>query len=89
MYLVHLPLFHIANHKQQVIAVGKLLSEEAMKVYKAAYEKDPTEPLVIFVKGKSVLQDVLDQGSFIGDIYHGSPVRKGYVIVTFSLFQST
>jgi hypothetical protein len=89
LYLVHLPLFHFANHRRQVIATGTLLSKEATKVYKAAYKKDPTEPLVIFSREKSVLQELLGRGSFVGDIYHGSPVRYPYVIVTFSLFRLT
>ncbi|KAF8328625.1 hypothetical protein F5887DRAFT_897525, partial [Amanita rubescens] len=78
LYLVHLPLFNIANHKRQIIATGTLLSEEAMKVYRKAYEKDPTEPLVIFDRNPSKLLEMLQQGSFVGDIYHGSPIRKGY-----------
>jgi hypothetical protein len=84
LYLVHLPLFDIANHKRQIIATGRLLSEEAMKVYKEAYEKDPTEPLVIFDRNPSKLLEMLEQGSFIGDIYHGSPIRKGYAVVSLS-----
>ncbi|KAM6489886.1 Pyridoxal phosphate-dependent transferase [Amanita muscaria] len=77
LYLVHLPLFNIANHKRQIIATGTLLPEEAMEVYKKAYEENPTEPLVIFDTNPSILLEMLQEGSFIGDIYHGSPTRKG------------
>lgn len=82
LHLVYLPNFFKANNQRQVILTGRLVSAEAMNVYRTAYRKHSQEPLVIFTSRKEVLQQILKNGSFFGDIYHGRPERYQYVFIT-------
>jgi hypothetical protein len=79
LHLVHFAIFNIADYRQQIVAVGRLDSEP-MEVYKAAFEGNPKEPLVIFTAENEDLTGMIERGHFVGDIYHGSPFRYGYAV---------
>lgn len=83
LHLVYLPNFFRANNQRQIILTGRVESTEAMDVYRGAYQKHSQEPLVVFTARKGVLLQILKNGSFIGDIYHGWPERYQYVLITF------
>ncbi|PVF93464.1 PLP-dependent transferase [Serendipita vermifera] len=78
LYLVHFPVFNVANHRQQIIATAEI-SELVMAVYRQAFVQNPHEPLVVFTVGGETLEETLERGSFKGAIYQGSPFRYLYI----------
>ncbi|KAF6815192.1 hypothetical protein CSOJ01_03644 [Colletotrichum sojae] len=68
LYLIHLPMFHVANHRQQLI-VGATFDEESKVVYDSMKKANPTEPLILGTQRKVMLQDVVENhGRFKGQI---------------------
>ncbi|KAK8120714.1 pyridoxal-dependent decarboxylase conserved domain protein [Apiospora kogelbergensis] len=57
IYLIHLPMFHVANHRQQLI-VSASFNARAKAKYDALKRSNPTEPLILVTKQKVMLKDV-------------------------------
>ncbi|KAK7992840.1 pyridoxal-dependent decarboxylase domain protein [Apiospora saccharicola] len=60
IYLVHLPMFHEANHRQQLI-VSANFDAAAKAKYDAMKRASPTEPLILVTKQKVLLRDVAER----------------------------
>lgn len=60
IYLVHLPMFHEANHRQQLI-VAVSFDAAAKAKYDAMKRANPTEPLILVTKQKVLLRDVVER----------------------------
>jgi hypothetical protein len=82
LYLVYLPMFNIANHRQQVIITGRL-SGDAMKKY---IETKKNKDVVFTIHTKSAalsdlktLDQIINDKKFTGDIYEGLPNIYGLV----------
>jgi hypothetical protein len=59
IYLVHLPMFHVANHRQQLIMSADFdsLSQEKYITLKKA---NPTEPMILVTQQKIYLRDIVE-----------------------------
>ncbi|KAK7932402.1 pyridoxal-dependent decarboxylase conserved domain protein [Apiospora marii] len=60
IYLVHLPMFHEANHRQQLIVAARFDAAAKAK-YDAMKRANPTEPLILVTKQKVLLRDVVER----------------------------
>ncbi|KAI0869502.1 pyridoxal-dependent decarboxylase domain-containing protein [Hypoxylon argillaceum] len=68
IYLIHLPMFHVANHRQQLIVPVEFDKESAEK-YIAMKNSNPSEPMILVTQYKTMLKDVVEnQGSFKAQI---------------------
>lgn len=88
LYLAYLPMFHITNHKQQVIVTGEL-SPDAVRAYLELQRQYRDSVFTIHtVSGVlgdlKTLDQILKDGSFVGDIYRGLPSIYGYVCFSLS-----
>lgn len=68
LYLIHLPMFHVANHRQQLIVAAEFDPESKIE-YDRMKRANPTEPLILVTQRKVMLQDVVEKrGKFKGQI---------------------
>ncbi|TGJ78751.1 hypothetical protein E0Z10_g10012 [Xylaria hypoxylon] len=68
IYLIHLPMFHVANHRQQLI-VSVEFDESSKNKYVAMKTSNSSEPMILVTQNKTMLQDVVDNyGRFKGQI---------------------
>ncbi|KAL0768837.1 hypothetical protein CaCOL14_008145 [Colletotrichum acutatum] len=68
IYLIHLPMFHVANHRQQLI-VNASFDEKSKAKYIALKKSNPTEPMLLVTQRKIMAKDVIEQkGHFDGQI---------------------
>ncbi|TEA15040.1 Aspartate 1-decarboxylase [Colletotrichum sidae] len=68
IFLIHMPMFHVANHRQQLI-VSASFDERSQAKYAALKKSNPTEPMLLVTKHKVMLKDVVEQsGGFHGQI---------------------
>ncbi|KAJ0306665.1 hypothetical protein COL516b_004458 [Colletotrichum fioriniae] len=68
IYLIHLPMFHVANHRQQLI-VNASFDEKSKAKYIALKKSNPTEPMLLVTQRKVMAKDVIEQkGHFDGQI---------------------
>ncbi|KAI0517404.1 pyridoxal-dependent decarboxylase domain-containing protein [Xylaria bambusicola] len=59
IYLIHLPMFHVANHRQQLIVSAKFDKASKQK-YVAMKRSYPAEPMILVTQNKTFLKDVVD-----------------------------
>ncbi|KAF2762538.1 PLP-dependent transferase [Pseudovirgaria hyperparasitica] len=70
VYLIHLPMFHVANHRQQLI-VSVELDEKSKAMYRSLKQHNPTEPMILVTQTKVELPDIVSSergGTFVGQI---------------------
>lgn len=68
IYLIHFPMFHVANHRQQLI-VSVDLDERSRDAYVELKRSNPTEPLLLVTQNKTFMQEVVaNNGAFAGQI---------------------
>ncbi|KAK1446929.1 hypothetical protein CCUS01_02488 [Colletotrichum cuscutae] len=68
IFLIHLPMFHVANHRQQLI-VNASFDEKSKAKYIALKKSNPTEPMLLVTQRKFMAKDVIEQkGHFDGQI---------------------
>ncbi|KAK1715386.1 hypothetical protein BDP67DRAFT_617791 [Colletotrichum lupini] len=68
IFLIHLPMFHVANHRQQLI-VNASFDEKSKAKYIALKKSNPTEPMLLVTQRKVMAKDVIEQkGHFDGQI---------------------
>lgn len=61
-------MFHVANHRQQLIVPVEFDKESAEK-YIAMKNSNPSEPMILVTQYKTMLKDVVEnQGSFKAQI---------------------
>ncbi|KAI0161298.1 pyridoxal-dependent decarboxylase domain-containing protein [Xylariaceae sp. FL1272] len=60
VYLIHLPMLHVANHRQQLI-VAVEFDEKSKKKYIAMKRSYPTEPMILVTAQKTMLKDVVER----------------------------
>ncbi|KAI1821208.1 pyridoxal-dependent decarboxylase domain-containing protein [Xylaria intraflava] len=60
MYLIHLPMFHVANHRQQLI-VSAEFDKASQDKYIAMKKSNPTEPMLLVTQNKTMLKDVAEK----------------------------
>jgi hypothetical protein len=71
IFLIHLPMFHVANHRQQLIIRVDLQNAEtkAKDKYIAMKKASPTEPMLLVTQRKTFLQEIVQtNGTFLGQI---------------------
>ncbi|KAI1494277.1 pyridoxal-dependent decarboxylase domain protein [Biscogniauxia mediterranea] len=61
VYLVHLPMFHVSKHRQQLI-VSAVLDKKSMVDYVTLKNAKPNEPMLLVTKNKVLMQDVVHNG---------------------------
>ncbi|KAF9872470.1 pyridoxal-dependent decarboxylase domain protein [Colletotrichum karsti] len=68
IYIIHLPMFHVANHRQQLI-VSAEFDEESRRKYIAMKNANPWEPMILVTQHKVMLRDVAEkEGGFKAQI---------------------
>ena len=70
-YLVHLPMFHVANHRQQLIVKADFenIDTKSKDKYLALKKSNPNEPMILVTQHKTLLKDIVQtNGTFIGQI---------------------
>ncbi|KAI1330742.1 pyridoxal-dependent decarboxylase domain-containing protein [Xylariaceae sp. FL0255] len=68
IYLVHLPMFHVANHRQQLIVSVDFDSVPKAK-YIAMKKSFSSEPMILTTQNKTMIQDVVkNNGKFKAQI---------------------
>ncbi|KXH29421.1 hypothetical protein CSAL01_12654 [Colletotrichum salicis] len=68
IYLIHLPMFHVANHRQQLI-VNASFDEKSKAKYIELKKSNPTEPMLLVTQRKVMAKDVIEaKGHFDGQI---------------------
>ncbi|TDL20030.1 PLP-dependent transferase [Rickenella mellea] len=72
LYLVHLPMFSMANQRFQLVITGDL-PPVAMEAYVDARRKNPTSYFTLANAKKEILADMLERGSFEAVINQGLP----------------
>ncbi|KAI0970816.1 pyridoxal-dependent decarboxylase domain-containing protein [Xylaria arbuscula] len=60
IYLIHLPMFHVANHRQQLI-VSVEFDRASKEKYVAMKRSYPSEPMILVTQNKTMLKDVVDK----------------------------
>ncbi|KAI1311839.1 pyridoxal-dependent decarboxylase domain-containing protein [Xylaria venustula] len=60
IYLIHLPMFHVANHRQQLI-VSVEFDRASKDKYVAMKRSYPSEPMILVTQNKTMLKDVVDK----------------------------
>lgn len=61
IYLIHMPMFHLANHRRQLIVSAKI-PPEAMQKYVDAKNAHPNETFILFTHQKEDLSALLSDG---------------------------
>ncbi|KAI3338448.1 pyridoxal-dependent decarboxylase domain-containing protein [Ustulina deusta] len=59
IYLIHLPMFHVANHRQQLI-VSVEFDKGSKDKYVAMRRSYPSEPMILVTQNKTMLKDVVE-----------------------------
>ncbi|KAI0407849.1 pyridoxal-dependent decarboxylase domain-containing protein [Xylaria palmicola] len=68
IYLIHLPMFHVANHRQQLI-VSADFDQTSRDKYVAMKRSYPSEPMILVTQNKTMLRDVAEnRGRFKAQI---------------------
>ncbi|KAH8205832.1 hypothetical protein TruAng_000108 [Truncatella angustata] len=68
IYLIHLPMFYVANHRQQLI-VSVDFDEKSKTKYKTMKNANPTEPMILFTQRSTYLPDIVsNNGTFTAKI---------------------
>ena len=70
IYLIHMPMFHMANHRQQLILQVDM-DEEARSSYRDLKRCNPTEPMLLVTQEKTFLREIVEsdqEGEFIAQI---------------------
>ncbi|KAI1110545.1 pyridoxal-dependent decarboxylase domain-containing protein [Nemania sp. NC0429] len=68
IYLIHFPMFHVANHRQQLI-VSADFDQTSKENYAAMKSSYPSEPMILVTQNKTMLKDVVESnGTFKGQI---------------------
>ncbi|KAL9610984.1 MAG: hypothetical protein Q9167_004329 [Letrouitia subvulpina] len=79
LYLVHMPMFYMANHRHQVIISGNL-PDDVSETYKAARSKNPGHYFVLGNADPVTLSELTKEGaSFKANIYPDLPKEDGSV----------
>ncbi|KXJ85791.1 pyridoxal phosphate-dependent transferase [Microdochium bolleyi] len=69
VHLIHLPMFHVANHRQQLIVAVDIVDDVVKQKYKDLKEAYSTEPMILVTQQKELLRNIVaTEGSFIGQI---------------------
>ncbi|KAI3328115.1 pyridoxal-dependent decarboxylase domain-containing protein [Xylariaceae sp. AK1471] len=58
-YLIHLPMFHVANHRQQLI-LHVDFDKRSKDKYLAMKKSYPSEPMILITQNKTMLKDVVE-----------------------------
>ncbi|KAI0436642.1 pyridoxal-dependent decarboxylase domain-containing protein [Xylaria telfairii] len=68
IYLIHLPMFHVANHRQQLI-VSVEFDTRSKDKYVAMKKAYPSEPMILVTQDKIMLKEVVENdGRFKANI---------------------
>ncbi|KAK6080365.1 pyridoxal-dependent decarboxylase domain protein [Seiridium cupressi] len=68
IYLIHLPMFHVANHRQQLI-ISVDFDNKSRQKYVNMKTANPTEPMILVTQYKTMPRDILkDNGTFTAQI---------------------
>ncbi|KAI1419520.1 pyridoxal-dependent decarboxylase domain-containing protein [Xylaria sp. FL1777] len=59
IYLIHLPMFHVANHRQQLI-ISVEFENGSKDKYVAMKRSYPLEPMLLVTQNKTMLKDVVE-----------------------------
>ncbi|KAK7053227.1 hypothetical protein VNI00_003850 [Paramarasmius palmivorus] len=70
LYLVHLPMLNMANHRYQVIVSGDLPAD-AMAEYVRARTRNPKQVCTLMNAKPGILQEMLVQGTFLVNVDQG------------------
>lgn len=70
LFLVHLPMFNMANHRYQLVITGDL-NEEDMSKYVSERNANPGQLFTLSNVDKEVLTKLLEQGSFNANVDKG------------------
>ncbi|KAH8880843.1 PLP-dependent transferase, partial [Thozetella sp. PMI_491] len=71
IYLIHLPMFHVANHRQQLVVMVDFdnVERKSKDKYIAMRNSNPSEPMILVTQHKCLLPDVAQKHvSFTGQI---------------------
>ena len=70
IYLIHMPMFHMANHRQQLI-IQVEMDEESKASYRDLKKCNPKEPMLLITQEKTFLKEIVEsdeERSFIAQI---------------------
>jgi hypothetical protein len=68
IYLIHLPMFHVANHRQQLI-VSVDFDHKSKQKYIDMKKANPTEPMILVTQNKTLLPEIIEnKGTFAAQI---------------------
>lgn len=68
IYLIHLPMFHVANHRQQLI-VSVDFDQKSRQKYIDMKKANPTEPMILVTQNKTLLPEIIKhKGTFAAQI---------------------
>lgn len=68
IYLINLPMFHVANHRQQLIVSVDFDHKSRVK-YTVMKNANPTEPMLLVTQYKASLQDIIkNNGTFTAQV---------------------
>ncbi|KAJ2990730.1 hypothetical protein NUW58_g2807 [Xylaria curta] len=59
IYLIHLPMFHVANHRQQLI-ISVEFDKRSKDKYVAMKKSYPSEPMLLVTQNKTMLKEVAE-----------------------------
>ncbi|KAJ3580316.1 hypothetical protein NPX13_g248 [Xylaria arbuscula] len=59
IFLIHLPMFHVANHRQQLI-VSAEFDKESKEKYVVMKRSYPAEPMILVTQNKTLLKDAVE-----------------------------
>jgi glutamate/tyrosine decarboxylase-like PLP-dependent enzyme len=59
IYLIHLPMFHVANHRQQLI-MSVTLDDVSLEKYITLKKANPTEPMILVTQQKIYLKEIIE-----------------------------
>ncbi|THU79817.1 PLP-dependent transferase, partial [Dendrothele bispora CBS 962.96] len=76
LYLVHLPMFNMANHRYQLIITGEL-PPDAMATYVQARQQNPSQLYTLANVEKEVLSTLLERRRFKAHVDKGIPGTPG------------
>lgn len=72
VFLVHLAMFNMANHRYQLIITGDL-PDDVMNMYRQARLDFPNDYFILANESKATLHDLFKKGMFKAVIYKGMP----------------
>jgi hypothetical protein len=62
IYLIHLPMFHMANHRQQLIMTVNL-DASSLEKYNILKNANPNEPMLLVTQYKTFLREIVETGA--------------------------